>query len=280
MAKDPFYQEFGRDVIRRDSAELGMHLHAWNTPPEFALTADDFRCQPYLTEYPEQVMNQKIDFLTGLLEDTFQTRIVSHRGGRWAFDVRYASMLIKRGFHVDCSVTPHVSWKAHLGAPSGEGGPDFKAFPEDAYFVDVQDVSKPGSSSLLEVPVTVLPGTQAPHTRLFERLRPSNPLRRAVDLVFPAFHILSPRRGRLKRMLDIVSRCAVQSRHHVEFATHSSQLMPGGSPAFPRGRDVERVYYHLERLFVFSRAHFVGAALGEFYEIVRTGQCNQIRKES
>ena len=38
MAIDPFYIEFARDVIARGTAEVGMHLHAWNSPPTEPLT--------------------------------------------------------------------------------------------------------------------------------------------------------------------------------------------------------------------------------------------------
>jgi len=37
-----------------------MHLHAWNSPPLVPLTSDDFHYQPYLIEYPDPVMKEKI----------------------------------------------------------------------------------------------------------------------------------------------------------------------------------------------------------------------------
>ena len=39
-------------------------------------------------------MRAKVDYMTRLLEDTFQTKMVSHRAGRWAFDERYARLLV------------------------------------------------------------------------------------------------------------------------------------------------------------------------------------------
>src|SRR6266478_50265 len=46
MAISPTFVEFGRDVLVRDAGEIGMHLHAWNSPPLVPLTVDDFRFQP------------------------------------------------------------------------------------------------------------------------------------------------------------------------------------------------------------------------------------------
>jgi hypothetical protein len=90
MAIDPFYIEFAKDVIARGTAEIGMHLHAWNSPPTDPLTDDDWRHKPYLIEYSDAAMREKVAYMTHLLEDTFQTKMVSHRAGRWAFDERYA----------------------------------------------------------------------------------------------------------------------------------------------------------------------------------------------
>src|SRR6185436_10438612 len=60
MAMSQGFVEFGRHVLACGTAEIGMHLHAWNSPPLTPLTADDFRYQTYLIEYPDRVMKQKI----------------------------------------------------------------------------------------------------------------------------------------------------------------------------------------------------------------------------
>src|SRR5262252_5784664 len=48
MAMSDAFVEFGRDALARGVGEIGMHLHAWNSPPIVPLTSDDFRFQPYL----------------------------------------------------------------------------------------------------------------------------------------------------------------------------------------------------------------------------------------
>lgn len=106
MATSPAYVDFARDVLARKTGEVGMHLHAWNSPPIEPLTADDNAHHPYLIDYPDAVMRDKIAFITGLLEDTFGVKMISHRAGRWAMDGRYARLLVEFGYRVDCSVTP------------------------------------------------------------------------------------------------------------------------------------------------------------------------------
>ena len=50
-----------------------------------------------------------------------------------------------------------------------------------------------------------------------------------------------------------------------EFALHSSELMPGGSPTFGTEQSIERLYRDLERLFAAAAEYgFRGATLAEF----------------
>jgi hypothetical protein len=266
MATSPVFQEFGRDVLRRRAGEIGMHLHAWNTPPLVPLTQDDLAFQPYLIEYPAPIIRQKISVLTSLLEETFGVKMISHRAGRWGFNEVYAQSLAAHGYRVDCSVTPLVSWRQHLGDPRGTGGSDYSRYPSEPYFVDLDDVSRPGDSSLLEIPMTIVP------SRWPAMLRPrtcldSLPLaRRAMNRFFPPVYWLRPDRRNGHSLVRIVRRAARQRKRCVEFMLHSSDLIAGGSPFFPRVVDVERLYRTLSALFAEVRQTCVGATLCEHYE--------------
>src|SRR5881397_238372 len=143
MAQCRLFQQFGRDVLARGAAEIGMHLHAWDSPPLVPLTTDDFRFQPYLIEYPDPVMKEKIKIVTRLLEDRFDQAMISHRAGRLGFDGRYAAMLLDEGYRVDCSVSPGLDWSGTPGDPNGNGGTDYTAFPDRPYFFNPSDISVP-----------------------------------------------------------------------------------------------------------------------------------------
>ena len=67
MVTSHTFVRFGRDVVNRGVAEIGMHLHAWDSPPPHNLTGDDLRQQPYLIEYPTEMMRKKIMHMTDLL---------------------------------------------------------------------------------------------------------------------------------------------------------------------------------------------------------------------
>jgi len=266
MAVSPAFRSFGLDVLKRGTAEIGMHLHAWNSPPRAPLTVDDLACQPYLIEYPEQAMRDKISALTDCLEGAFGVKMVSHRAGRWAFDETYARLLVEHGYRVDCSVTPHISWKAHMGGTPGHGGSDYSQFPDSAYFVDLDNIARPGRSSLLEVPMTVVPASGPSFDRLRNVLPPRSLARRAMNRYFAPVHWLRPDRRNRDAMVRIVEQAARARKAYVEFMVHSSELMPDGSPLFRTAAEIDALYRDLEALFQVAERLCVGATLQEYCE--------------
>lgn len=249
-------------MIARGAGEVGMHLHAWNSPPLTPLTDDDWRHKPYLIEYPADQIRAKVDHMTKLLEDAFQTKMLSHRAGRWAFNEYYASLLLEYGYQVDCSVTPRVNWQFSPGNPQGNGGTDYSRFPSQAYFIDPQNIAKPGASALLEVPMSI----QYKHSALmnafkqgYDRLRGK---RRS-----PSVNWLRPSGGNVAKMISVAEASLAQGHDYVEFMLHSSEFMPGGSPTFKTEQDIEVLYRDLEQLFDWLQQRTVGMTLAEYYQL-------------
>ncbi len=259
MASDPAYVEFGRDLLARGQGEIGMHLHAWYSPPEYALTDDEWRYQPYLIEYPENVLRDKVAFMTDLLENAFQRKMTSHRAGRWAFNEVYARALIDQGYQVDCSVTPRVSWRNAQGAPQGQGGTDYSHFPDRAYFLDEQDISRPGDSPLLELPMSIQYRYGAFTNQLKKVWNGIRGRQRG-----PSVNWLRPVGGNLAQMKQVAEQTLAQGNDYVEFMLHSSEFMPDGSPTFKTEADIERLYDDLEGLFSWLATRTQGMTLTEF----------------
>jgi hypothetical protein len=272
MAMSPVFREFAHDVVRRGTAEIGMHLHAWNSPPIEPLTADDFRFQPYLIEYPADVLRRKVAYLTELLEDTFAAKMTSHRAGRWSFDATYAGVLVDHGYVVDCSVTPHVSWRHLKGDPGQAGGTDFSRFPEHPYWVDLSDISRSGDSPLLELPMTVMRAGTAAGRWVARRLPAGSLPGRVWNRFVPSVHWLRPNGRNVAQMIGLLERAKQEGRSYVELMLHSSEFMPNGSPTFRTSESIEALYGDLEQLFA-AAAAFRGATLTEFHaECVRERQ--------
>lgn len=263
MAMSDIFVEFARDVLARGAGEVGMHLHAWNSPPLVPLTSDDFFHQPYLVEYPDPVMKEKIKIVTRLLEARFDQAMISHRAGRLGFDGRYAAMLRDEGYRVDCSVSPELDWSGARGDPNGNGGTDYTAFPYRPYFFDPSDISMPATGGMLEVPMTIRASGVYRRTPWVYRM----PLVRqaANRLVSPALNHLCPAESNLPGMLRAVRGARTEGAAHLEFTLHSSELMPAGSPKFRNTADIERLYVHLEILFEELSTWCRGMTLKEFH---------------
>ncbi len=273
MVMSDVFVEFARDVVARGACEIGMHLHAWNSPPLDPLTDDDFFYHPYLIEYPEQVMKEKIKTLARLLEDRFDQEMVSHRAGRWAFDGRYAAMLLDEGYRVDCSVTPGVDWGGNLGDPRGNGGSDYTAFPDRPYFLSPPNISVPANGALLEVPMTTRSSGLYRKTPWVYRVPL---LRQAAHRVSPKLSWLCPtpllEKPNLNAMLQVARAARAEAVTHLEFMLHSSELMPGGSPTFKDASEIERLYEHLEMLFENLSTWCRGTTLKEFHARFSNGE--------
>jgi hypothetical protein len=278
MAMADAFVEFARDVLARGTGEIGMHLHAWNSPPLVPLTSDDFGFQPYLIEYPDEVMREKIKTMTRLLEDRFDQAIISHRAGRLGLDSRYATMLLGEGYGVDCSVSPGLDWRSTLGDPDGKGGTDYRAFPDRPYFFNPSDISAPTTGGLLEVPMTIRSSgvyRKAPWVYRIPLLRQTT-----NRLVSPALNHVCPTESNLRGMLRAAREARAASAIHTAFTLHSSELMPGGSPSFRSAEDIERLYADLEILFEELSTWCRGMTLKEFHVWFRNRRAERDRAGS
>jgi hypothetical protein len=265
MACCPVFGKFAREVLRERSGEIGMHLHAWDSPPNYALTRDDLSAKPYLIEYPPDVLRAKVSFMTRLLEATFGEKMTSHRAGRWAFDGTYARTLMDQGYRIDCSVTPGYSWEHILGDPQGRGGADYTNSPRDPYFVDPRDPRRPGSSTLLEAPMTIVSNPVPPAVnRLRNRLNMRSFPRRVLNRLVPAQTWLRPNGRNRHSMLRLLREVLAGNPRHIEFMLHSSELMPGGSPTFRRRSSIERLYEDMKAIFSIARDTCEPMCLTEF----------------
>jgi hypothetical protein len=266
MANSLAFQEFGKDILLRNAGEIGMHLHAWDMPPDFKLTTNDLVHHPYLIEYPKHIINEKVRIMTSILEDIFQIKMTSHRAGRWAFNRIYAETLIDNGYLVDCSVTPYFSWKACLGDPNKDGGTDYSSFPNFHYFMDLNDISKPGDSPLLEIPMTI---DRIERSLLIEQSKKVfskiNITKKILNHLFPPISWLRPNGRNLNDMLALLKMVSLNKGQYVEFMLHSSEFMPGGSPTFKTKHSIEILYSHLDKLFFRASKIFEGCTLTEYY---------------
>lgn len=260
MMNDERFTSFVKKVQDEGRGEVGMHLHAWNTPPLYELEASGTPSAPYLIEYPDDVMNQKIAAMTAVIEEKTGVRPVSHRAGRWATDKRYFDALHAHGYRVDCSVTPHVDWSGTKGESAGSKGSDYSRAEEKSYRIDVKE-------SLLEVPVTIIKS----HKLFFPATKTARGiLANIYHTVLGNELWLRPDGRNLSQMLYIVDKATEdEKKDYIMFMLHSSELMPGGSPTFRTEESIEKLYEDLEILFEKISHLFEGITLRDYEEMKR-----------
>lgn len=231
IVNDPRFVLFANENLSTKKCEIGMHLHAWNTPPYYELPRDDKSGLSYLTEYPEDIMRAKIETMTNIIMDKFGKRPVVHRAGRWGMNNAYFKALHEAGYIADCSVTPYVNWRTSVGQTPDYAGPDYA-------------LEKPVISmreGILEIPVTTLWSEK--EKRAFW---------------------LRPNRRNLKEMLYLIAAYTSSDCDYLMFMIHSSELMPGGSPTFQTEGGIEILYEHLEIIFKEIAKSYIGIGLEEY----------------
>lgn len=270
IVEDPRF-DYLRRAQEAGRAEVGSHLHPWTNPPmedpRGGIERDAFGMYP--SELDPAVFAAKLGLLTEQIHARTEVEPRSYRAGRWGFSAEHIPTLVSLGYLVDCSVTPLRSWGHMPGAKLG--GPDFRAAPAAPYFLDPDDVCRPGDSALLEVPVTILftRPFMARHKRLQE-LYSGNRQRLPAKVMNKLFRLdpqwLRPYPHMKAEHLKAVFKAARSAGlPAVEMMFHSSELMPGGSPYNRDADAIERLYGKLESLFSYLQTQACrGVTLTEF----------------
>lgn len=253
MANDDFFVEYFKNKQDKNLCEIGMHLHAWNTPPNYELDKKTNE-RSYLIEYPKKIMDEKIKNLDNLLIQKFGQKPISHRSGRWTTNENYFELLSKYGYKIDCSVTPHISWKKSLGE-TGIFGSNYKNSSEQPYMIN---------SELMEIPMTIR------KIHIFKNNNSKNIMKVAKEMthfILGRYQWVRPDSSFDKnKIVEIIDKCN-KKNEYIMFMIHSSELMPNGSPNFKTKEDIEKLYEIIEYIFKYAKdLGYIGITLREFYE--------------
>lgn len=250
MANDDYYIDYIREKSNSGLCEVGMHLHAWDTPP--ITDYNNGGGKPYLIEYPDEVMYEKISAITEILEQRLKTKMVSHRAGRWALDKRYIDLLEKLGYRADCSVTPGINWSKFVGKESG--GSNYSASKSEPHFLTEK-------KQLLEVPMTIK------KLKMPFKIKTKSPkalLKSAYHSVCGKNIWLRPSVSTPEEIDMLLNTPEIKSGNYIEFMMHSSEFMPGGSPYFKDDAAIEKLYSELDVLFEKISSSYRGITLKDF----------------
>ncbi|HEX4600969.1 MAG TPA: hypothetical protein VH116_06230 [Gemmatimonadales bacterium] len=231
-----------RECCAAGRAEIGAHLHPWNTPP---LSEPLVPRNSMLKNLPAGLQLAKLEHLTTALEQAFDSRPRAFRAGRYGFGRDTVAALLRCGYRVDSSVSPFVNLERM------DDGPNFVGAPLDAYrLAPDRDVRRPApDGSLFEIPLshgfTRKPfGVWDRVRRMFEA-RPWRWLHCAgvaARLGLVDRLELCPEVASVDGMLTLSRQLLDQGVRHLQLSWHSPTLLPGLSPFAATPADVERLY--------------------------------------
>jgi len=228
-----------RDLSATGRCEIGAHLHPWSSPP--------YREEDLAGRYPSQLDDSQLETqlieLTAAIETSIGVRPVSYRAGRHGFDERSLGILEKLQYRVDTSVDP-------LFNETRKGGPSFAGAPVSPYRPDRADVKAPGTSGVLEIPVSAATSPALPKVleRLFTSV-PAIPWRGYWKRLGLRAVWLRPSYSSVEDAKALSSALVARGVPTLNMLFHSSELVPNGSPYNRTDAEVDRFFERLERVF-------------------------------
>jgi hypothetical protein len=229
VAQDPAARKVLVAWQQERGAEIGVHLHPWNTPP-FTDSPDP---EPLATtRLPLPLVEAKLKSLVDFLTEKFPEAPRSFRMGRFDWSPGLLKLLPGCGLRVDTSMVP-LTFK-------GDGVQNFLT-PPDPFWLEV--AAAPGER-LLEAPVTMVPVWQG-SAKAVHRLAGLLPGKAGKALLsryrFVGAAGIHPAWFPQLSMRLAASLHKRRGGRVLTLFLHSSELLPGGSPDFPDAASVDRL---------------------------------------
>src|SRR5215831_8570930 len=252
VACDAQSAEVLRRLKRGGDCEIGAHHHVWETPP---FTPDDIGRHDYAANLPRRQFEQQLAALTDAIESAVGERPVSYRSGRFGFSAGHVSALEKLGYRIESSVAP-LFYEAH------KQGPDFVEAPLRPYFLAYDSATRPGTSGVLEIPVSAALDRRLPKRLQYLYARAPQPYttkRVLRKLGVARVRWLRPSYSSLDDMTSLARDLAEAREPVLNLLFHSSEAIVGGSPYNRTEAELTAFCDRLERFFTFARTELKAA---------------------
>ena len=249
MLSDNRFVDFANRIEMNAIGEIGMHLHAWSTPPEVELPIEESGA-PYLIEYSPEIMESKIATMTNIIREKVSIQPTTHRAGRWAMNDLYIDLLYRYGYNIDCSVTPHIDWSDAKGQTQNSSGSNYSNCSEEPY----------KWHNIMEIPVSIRKSNS-----VFVNDKSLRGILAATYHSIKGQYLwLRPNGHNLNQMKWLVKHIAESNSDYIMFMLHSSEMMPGGSPTFKTVESIEKMYSDTEEVFKLAANYFEGITLRDY----------------
>jgi len=210
---------------------------------------EDIRRHPYAANVPLRQFEEQLASLTSAIERAVGERPVSYRSGRFGFSAAHVAALEQQGYLVESSVAP-LFYEAH------KSGPDFVEAPLRPYYLAYDSATTPGSSGLLEVPVSAMLNRRLPRRLQYMYARaPRNYTTKRVlrKLGIAYVRWLRPSYSSLDDMIGLARDLAAAGEPVLNLLFHSSEAIVGGSPYNRTEAELTAFCDRLERFFEYAR---------------------------
>jgi hypothetical protein len=259
VAKDDRSADVLRALLASGDCEVGAHHHAWETPP---CTAEDIRRHPYASSLPRLQFENQLASLTDAIAAAVGARPVTYRSGRFGFSAEHVAGLERLGYLVESSVAP-LFYESH------KGGPEFVEAPLTPYFLAYDSATRPGSSGVLEVPVSCGLNRRLPKWLQYAYARAPRPyttkrVLRGVGLLRLGW--LRPSYSSLPEMIGLARSLARANEPVLNLLFHSSEAIVGGSPYNRTQGELDAFFERLDCFLEFATRELkaVPATFAEF----------------
>jgi peptidoglycan/xylan/chitin deacetylase (PgdA/CDA1 family) len=258
VATDARSADVLRGLIVGGDCEIGAHHHAWETPP---CTEEDVGRHPYASMLPRAQFEAQLVSLTDAIASAVGQRPVSYRSGRFGFSAGHVAGLERLGYLVESSVAP-------LFSESHKGGPEFVEAPLTPYFLAYDSATTPGTSGVLEVPVSAALNRRLPKLLQYAYARAPRPyttkrVLRALRLL--RLRWLRPSYSSLDDMISLAQDLAGAGEPVLNLLFHSSEAIVGGSPYNRTQGELDDFCGRLDRFLAFATRE-LGAVPATFAE--------------
>ena len=246
VARDGASAQVLRDLKRGGDCEIGAHHHVWETPP---YTGADVARHDYAANLPLPQFEAQLASLTGAIEAAVGERPVSYRSGRFGFAAAHVAALEARGYRLDSSVAP-LFYEGH------KHGPDFVDAPLQPYFLAYDSATRPGTSAVLEIPVSAALNRRMPKRLQYLYARAPKPYTtKRVLRKLGVAHVrwLRPSYSSLEDMIGLARDLSTSGEPVLNLLFHSSEAIVGGSPYNRTDAELTAFCDRLERFFDFAR---------------------------
>ena len=247
------------ELLADGSADVGVHLHPWVTPP---FVEEVCARNSYAGNLPENVERAKLRHIRDRIAQRIGHRPIAYRAGRYGLGPNTHRLLIEEGFQCDSSVRTLFDYR-------DDGGPDYRYKRLKPYWTG------PGNA-LLELPLTTV------FTGFASRLGPR---------LFPFLHLapgaraVMARTGAMERIpltpegipadkacqaIDVGLDRGIQL-FNISF--HSPSLAPGYTPYVRTQADLVRFYRWFDQVLSHCTARGITpVSLEEIIAAARAGR--------